>query len=313
MTTTAVYHWWDDSSLIDKVWRNHHSPLITSIATLRACNPDIEILVLYSGNRKLNEFEPYSSLLNFRVVPISFYMEKYREYVGWDYLSRLFDLRRNAHHINTDTLMYCDVDVFWFQDPLPHCANPKKFCFDGGNSGFFYYQPESEEYERFIEVFESYTLSALHSKDMYQLIQKCRPYESDHYLYDEMVLAYMRKYNPSLLQHIDLTEHCRPMHIHKYGQELKNIRMLHAHGMFMANPFTKIKYLQLNCRGLLCLLFSELYERICQVLDPKDIFSKEELAYVLPKQYSLLENPQKLLATRKADGFYYAHLCGRSR
>ena len=67
--------------------------------------------------------------------------------------------------------------------------------------------------------------------------------------------------------------------------------MIHTNGLKVQNKFHKINAEQYDSRGLVCLVFKELYDSLKSVLSQEEIemiFTKEELNYYLPLQFEIL-------------------------
>lgn len=298
----VYYHWWDVSNGVEP-YRNLQSPILPSIASLRANNPDIPITVLMGKNRSdRNDWLDFPEKLNFTVKPIEFRLEKdYRQHRGWRHLSRIFDLEIHAQE---DIVIYCDADVFWFKDPLPLLTDTDKFGFNGNNTGFLCYNRHSHTVQRFFEIFKAFTLSAMNDDDIRKLMKTHVGYDPWYFVFDEMICTYMfHGGHRDLFSQIPLEEHCCPRDFGKI--DIHDMKMLHCNGLMVNNRTTEAEH----ARGLVPLIFSELCEKIASVLDPTEIYSEEELEYYLPRQFSLLERYQEVMATRASDGHYLLDRC----
>ena len=95
----VIYHWWNDEEL--NLNLNHYSnlshPILLSIATLRSVNPNIPIKVL-DYSKKFNDcWAHFKEKLNFSVVHKNeFYLNDFQNILGYQLLSRLFDVNRNC-------------------------------------------------------------------------------------------------------------------------------------------------------------------------------------------------------------------------
>ena len=306
--TIAVYHWWQEQEE-SPAYSNLAHPILLSIATLRAVNPTIPIKVVNCSKyfsdetKQSSDWIHFQEKLDFQTVGSDFALEQnYSHIVGYQLLSRIFDIRKQIHY----PTMYCDSDVFWFRDPLPLACDINKFCFDGFNSGLFYYNPESPIVKEMFEVFDSYVITALRDQSFYNTIKQVTNYNAWPYIWDETILTYM---NETGMDHMF---EIVPPREHAFIRTLKDtnldkIKMLHCNGLIIENPFAKRETEIRHCRGLACLLFKELYENICKVLDEKDlkmIFTEKELKNCLAHQFPLLEEYEKLEETRADDGHY---------
>ena len=71
-------------------YKNLRVPTLLSIATLRAVNPDVEIIVLEGSNNLVNyTWGEYPDKLGFKVWHINFHLEEnWSGIKGWQHLSR---------------------------------------------------------------------------------------------------------------------------------------------------------------------------------------------------------------------------------
>lgn len=297
MEPTIVYQWWGEATE-KPIYSNLAHPVILSIATLRAFDKTIPITIMDCSVYPEDESDwgHFKEKLNFNVIhPIAFLEKRYSSISGYKLLSRLFDIRRNFY----GPVIYCDTDVFWFRDPFPLIGDFDKFCFDGYNSGFFYYDSQSEIIQEFFEIFESYTITCLRDPDFCIKVKDKINFDmsSWSYIWDEKILHYIRWNFPELFSIIPQEEHG----LFRYLKDIKNPKMLHCNGLMIGNIIAKRKQEKVHCRGLACLLFAEFYNNICKVLDNADIemiFSEQELSHYLPQQFPILENIERIEATK---------------
>lgn len=303
----AVYHWWDHPGDA-KPYANLRTPIVLSIATLRAVS-DVPICVLDLSGRPKEDWGDFPRKLGFYVTEAEQSMRPYQNKVaGWRHLSRFFDLKHwgERHQWESDhyQIMYVDSDVFWLRDPFPLSGDPEKMCINRWNTGFFYFEPWSNK--EFWEIFESYTMAAIHSEDIRKVLKQYVGYDSWYGVWDEMTLTYMAKHHPELFHFLPVEEHATLGTIH--SADLGKVKMLHANGLMVANPLCKIPGEREHCRGLLCLLIKEFYENIRKVLTDADlevIFTPQELRHYTPQNMSLLRDLDRLLATRDPYGTQY--------
>jgi hypothetical protein len=278
----VVYHWWGNGCVTKT------TPAILSIATLRAVNPTIEIILIDISEKPDDGWLYFQKKLNFKVVKVDARFKNW-DHKHWQLFSRIPDVKA----VNEGPTIYCDSDIFWFRDPLPLNQDPNKFCFDIWNAGFYYYN-YTEDVSRTLQIFEGYSIAAMKDKRFCQLIKDsvnqivAGKIGSDVEIYDEIVLGYLYMTHRELFNVIDTEEHCTIRSIH----QPKNPKMFHCNGFSLGNDITGEKY----CRALCCLVFEEFHKNMCKTLDQKEIdmfFSKRELDYYLPKQVPLLKNIQK--------------------
>lgn len=297
MNDSAVYYHWFGSPNEPPPYSNMRVPIIVSIATLRAVS-DIPIIVMDVSEHK-TDWGNFPNKLNFHVIKTKCQLSHYKGIKGWQHLSRLFDLEKYAQH---ETVIYSDSDLFWLLDPKPLLCNPNRFCFDGYNTGFFYYK--SSENNNFFELFKSYTISAINCSDIRNTLMKHVGYQTWHYVWDEMILTYIAKEHPKLINIIPPEEHGSPRRLN--NTNLSNMKNLHLNGVYVRNSLPKVSGEKEHCRGLAGIIFSEFYEKIQKSLgkDIDVVFNKNELKIGLKQQFSLLKDTHHLLNTLRDDGHY---------
>lgn len=305
MSYRLVYHWWSHESDPFEHAKNLRSPLILSIATARAQNQDIPITVLDGSTDKNPErWEKYPTKLNFEVRPTNFLLsENYSSKPGYKHLSRLFDLKQ----FSDEVVIYSDADVFWFKNIIPLYSPTLKFAFDGWNSGFFYFAPSQKQVKKFFEIFKSYTLASLNSEDVRSIMKKYVGYDDWYYVFDEMILSYMFNTQRHIFTQISTREHCTARQLSKVSPE--DIKMFHANGSMFHNHLAKHVGESKHCRGLIPLIWKELWKSIQTVLDQEDIesiFTEQELKHYIPKQYDFLSKDgfDRLSRTRENNTFF---------
>ncbi len=273
MNCMVVYHWWAEPD-DPPVWANHRSPIILSIATLRACNPDIPIVVLdasASGKTPHNysDWGDWRQKLNFKVCRIQPSMMWAAERInGWKHLSRIDDVFQFADHYESDnTIIYCDSDVFWLKNPLPLNHDSANFCFDGWNTGFFYFNRHHAT--SFRHIFSAYTTAAIYSEELRFVIGKNINYDNWYGVWDEQIITYMKSLHPELFSIIAKEEHFAMRDMGK--ADLDKVKMFHCNGTMVANPVTEYPGLKQHSRGLTCLIFEEFYDKLLGVLSEEDL------------------------------------------
>lgn len=293
----CVYYHWFCSTADSAPYANLRAPIIVSIATLRAVS-DIPIIVMDISDCK-TDWSYFPDKLNFKVIRPKPELDRYRGIAGWQHLSRLFDLEK---HAESDTVIYSDADVFWLKDPRPLEANRNKFCFDGYNTGLFYYDPA--ENQKFFEIFKAYTIGALNSYDIRNIMKKHVGCEAWYFVFDEMITNYMNNKNSELFDKIKPEEHGSPRRFD--STNLNDMKNLHMNGIYVRNPLPKFSGEGDHCRGLAGIIFSEFYNLLQISLgdDINKVFTPNELQIGLKTQFSLLNESQKLLDTLRSDGHY---------
>lgn len=298
MKNIVVYHWFGEQTDNHDVAKNIRCPLIVSIATLRAVDQETRIVVLNTSDttsKSKQQWEPYSTILNFEMWEIEEYLKEFYSYkAGYRQLSRLFDISK-FNWGNNKTILYSDADVFWLKAPFPTHKNPNTFCFDGYNTGLFYFNNSSKMVAKFFEIFEAYTIGALNNEQIRQQMKKYVGYDAWYYIWDEMIMTYMFQEHPELFNQITKEEHC-------CARDLKTqyIKAFHCNGLMIKNTLTGEEH----ARGLAGILIKEWWDAINKVMDPTMIFSKEELDHHLPMQFSILNEPERVTSTLTNDGHY---------
>ena len=303
----AVYHWWDHPGDA-KPYSNLRTPIVLSIATLRAVS-DVPICVLDLSGRPKEDWGEFPQKLGFYVTEAEKSMQPYQSKVaGWQHLSRFFDLKhwgeRQQWEGDHYQIMYVDSDVFWLRNPFPLSGNPEKMCINRWNTGFFYFEPWNNK--EFWEIFESYTMAAVYSQDIRKVLKQYVGYDAWYEVWDEMTLTYMARHHPDVFNFIPVDEHATLGTIHEAN--LDNMKMLHANGLMVANPLCKVPGERDHSRGLVCLAIKEFYENIRKVLPDEDIaviFTPRELKHYVPQALSLFGDLDKLLATKDARSGQY--------
>ena len=301
--TTAVYHWWNYSNETP-AYANLSAPIVLAIACLRSVS-DVPIIVLDVSDKD-QEWGHFPDKLNFSIVKINPYLSKYKNNVaGWRYLSRFFDLNR---HVQTDTVMYVDSDVFWFKNPLPFLQTPNKMCINPWNSGFFYYQPTKVKH--FFHLFESYAMSAIFSGEIRNVMQTHIDWKGWYGVWDEMILKFMHDQNPELINRLSRNEHSITCEF--VEADIDNIKMWHLNGLNVSNYVAKNADEQKHSRGLVGLTIKEFHSKIIQVLSESDlrmIYSQNEIDYYLPMQVSIFQNLDNLHRNRMHEGHFILSKC----
>ena len=284
---TIVYHWWDDDGMLP-IHSNLCHPIFLSIATIRANNPDVPITILDFSSSPDEEWNYTKDKFNVKIKKSDFFLRKrFSHITGYELLSRLFDVKR----LIDGPIIYCDSDVFWIKNPLPLERDQNKFCFDGFNSGFYYYDPNSDIVEEMFETFESFTIAAMRDEKFCQQIKDLIKFDSWPYIWDETILTYMCAKNINWFNIVPPEEHCviRKMSTMNETQR-RNIKMFHCNGLTIQNPKAKREWKQKYSRGLACLVFEEIYKNLIKVLTEEDlakIFTKQEMSVCLKNQMSL--------------------------
>lgn len=306
--TAVIYHWW----ALDNDRRpgeNIRVPILGSIATLRAVDPNISIYVM-DGSDTIQDWGDYPSKLKFTIVQNKFQLSEYKHLNGWRNLSRLFDLALFDLAIPEENIIYCDADIFWLQSPLPFLENPDKFCFNGYNSGFFYYNKKSYLVAKFFDLFQSFAITALNDENFRIMTRKYTSYSTiPFFVIDEQIMTYIGIQKPELINQISVIEHFALSS--KGAADITDVpRNIHMHAIMVENPTEDAEWRRQWNRGITPIVIQELYERLYSVLsheDIKNMYGERLLSFVEPIRKSITDKAfqQKLLATKDEIGFYH--------
>lgn len=306
MNTAVVYHWWSlDCDALPH--QNIRVPVIGSIATLRAVNRTIPIYVLDCSEHHV-DWSDYEITLNFTVIRTKLFLSEYKHCYGWQNLSRLFDLRRLD--IKEDIILYSDADVFWLRDPLPLQQSPQKFCFNGTNSGLFYFDRRSPGVKTFFHLFEAFTLTALNDEN-FRIITRQYTGNVTFFVIDEQILSYMYIKLKSLFNTLNLLEHF-VLYKFKEGEvvDVSQVNNIHMHAVIVENPLEPIDWKRKWNRGAAVLYLKELFASVSSVCSPEQIkmmFDENLLKYSESVRASIADREfhKRLLKSKDADGFYH--------
>jgi len=285
--TTAIYHCWSLDHEPDP-YKNLRTSVVPSIATLRSVS-DVDIVVLDCSPNRPHRWGYLQEKLNFQVVKTNFFLEQYSSLVkGYKHLSRIFDIHNWCENQNyVGDVIYVDSDVFFFKNPLPLEKTRDRFCYDGWNTGYFYFDPNEKDYKNFFELFKKYTIEAIQSKDTRESMKKYIGYDDWYEVWDEMVLGYMKNKHPELFNLISPNEHSTSRTLGQCGTD--KVKVFHGNGSYVPSPTGE----ETHSRGLLCLMVQEFYENITKILSKQDlvaIFDEKNFDYFENKRFSLLDN-----------------------
>ena len=302
MNNIVVYHWFGEPTDNHDVAKNIRCPLIVSIATLRAVDPYVKIVVVNisdQGTKFKQQWEPYSTILDFQLWGVEEYLQRnYSDKAGHKHLSRLFDISR-INWGNNKTILYSDADVFWLKSPFPTYKNPNIFCFDGHNTGLFYFKNGSSFVKNFFELFESYAIGALNNEEIRTLMKKHVGYDAWYHVWDEMILTYMFQEHQELFIQMPKEEHCCARDLANI-EDIRSIKAFHCNGMMVKNLNTNDEH----ARGLCGILVKEWWDSINTVIEPTLIFKQEDIDRHMPMQFSILNEPERITSTLTDDGHY---------
>ncbi len=298
----ACYHWWSHPNE-PPPYANLRTPILPSIATLRGVS-DVDIIVLDLSERE-NDWAHFPDKLGFRVQRCGYALAKYKQIKNRQQLSRILDVHREVE----SAMLYVDSDVFFFRNPLPFACNPQRFCYNGCNTGVFYYNPSSEDNRLWYDIFECYIKTAIYSKGFRGLISDLE-YEAWYDGWDELVVNYMNGQHPELFERIPVEEHIAARDLP--NTVMDRAKMFHCNGTMVENPIAKYAGEMKHSRGVTCLAIKEFYDNARRALDQHDldmIFTPREQDHYVSRQFSLIAEPERLYNTKDASGHFHLQKC----
>lgn len=304
MNTAVAYHWWSLES-DSPPHQNIRVPIIGSIATLRAVDKTIPIYVLDCSDHDV-DWHGYDKFLNFKIIKTQFFLKDYRHRNGWQNLSRIFDLRRTE--IPEKILLYSDSDVFWIKSPLPLEKSPNKFCFNGTNSGLFYFDKTSPDVAQFFNLFEAFTITALNDES-FRIITRQYTGQIPFFVIDEQVLTYMHVKMRELFNTLDIPEHFTLYNVTQHT-DLSKLKNLHLHAVIVENPLEVIDWKKRWNRGATLIFIQELYDLMNSILSETQVQSMfdhqlMEFAKIHRTSFVDLEFQNRFLKSKDQDGHYH--------
>ncbi len=298
MKQVAVYHMWSNPGE-PKPYCNIRTPTVPSIALLRAVS-DIDIVVLDLSTAP-GDWGPFPEKLQFQVK--TWHPDLYDQsskIEGWRHLSRIFDIFEWAKTEDYDVVHYVDTDVFFFQSPDFLNGNPSKFCWDGWNTGYFYCSPKHNQ--EFLTRFKEHVFEAIESSEVRDEMKKDVGYDAWYGVWDEMILAHMKKEEPDLFDILPKHDHCTARTLAECPSS--KVRLFHGNGSIAQNPITGAKH----NRGLIPLMAKEFFLALKSKLsddDLKTIYGEPVIDYYEGKRFSLLARASRLEDCIGDDGLYH--------
>lgn len=279
MDNVVLYHWWGQGG---KVAHNMTFPVILSIATLRAHNPDVPIVVM-DLSQGLQDWEEYQLKLNFKVERISPFLpldldrygfrptfwhavgETNTKPIDLHMMSRPFDYWKCGQRQTQNKVLGCDSDIFWLRDPFPlvyedEMGKIPQFVVDG-NLGLFYYDKRSKEANKTGNIWMAFCLQAIYDPEFRREIIEVTPHYPN--IIDEMIM------NWAIIKNIANTQDT-----HRW--ENFHISGLRSY-VSREEILTKVKNVHLlfsicgNQRGRFCQCIKELYDALLSVLPQSDL------------------------------------------
>jgi hypothetical protein len=282
MDHVVLYHWWGQGG---KVAQNMAFPVILSIATLRAHNKDIPIVVMDLSD-SAQDWEDYPNKLNFKVEKLDPFLridvERYgfkstpwpgtgeteSKPINLHMMSRPFDYWKCGERQPQNKVLGCDSDIFWLKNPLPLIEEKNgfipKFVVDG-NLGLFYFDKRSDKAQATGKLWMALCLQALYDPSFRKELIEVTP----HYpiIIDEMAMNWAIEKKITLPTPTPRYENFHISGFRSYGSineietKVKNAHCLYS----ITGPH----------RGRFCQVVKEFYDALSSMLseeDLKDIF-----------------------------------------
>ena len=253
-----VYHWWNDRNM--HVWEDWQNPILVSIASLRAHDPDVPVYVLDVSDGERNWLD-YPHKLNFKYIRTGSKIPLLRshEIYGSSYkiCSRQFDIEWLAGRIPEDLIVSVESDFFW-QGKLEPPDDVDRFHFNFYNSGFYFYNKKAELAKQFLAVWKHYILLGMANPRVRADVMS--KYEWQHFQ-DEACMVYIVKSFGGIAAPIDDRHNVLYNPEKDYAENYKDALTLHLIQAFFPKN-----------RGLVPLMVKEFYEVIRSVLAPQELY-----------------------------------------
>jgi hypothetical protein len=257
----VVYHWWGDNPQV-KPYQNMASPIIPSIAVLRAHNRSIPITVL-DLSCDPQEWGCFPELLNFKLVRWTPRLDL-RLHKSSKLCSRVWDVWEYAKQIKQRNILFTDADIFWLRNPLPLVLQEpdgeiqKFYC--SSNTGVWYFDKTSEISDEVIRLWKFIISRVLiGDKDFFDELSVIVPTALERPFQDEVAFGYLLCQHPELYHPVPQEENYMIYRLMN-DEPLDNVRCLHGLGAVLGSG-----------RGLICLALKELRDAVERVLSAKQM------------------------------------------
>jgi hypothetical protein len=251
MDHVVLYHWWGRGG---KVAQNMTFPIILSIATLRAHNKDIPIVVMDLSEGP-QDWEDYPDKLDFTVDKVDTYLPIDLQRYGFEphphhgvglteskpidlrMMSRPFDYWKCGERQIQNKILGCDSDIFWLKNPLPLKAQ---------GTG---------------KLWMALCLQAIYDADFRREIVEVTPHYPN--IIDEMVMNWAIEKGVSdpkptpIYENFHISAFRSHISVEEVSIKVKNVHCLIA----IAGPE----------RGRFCQVVKELYASLASVLNEEDL------------------------------------------
>lgn len=170
------------------VARRLDQPILFSMATLRACHPECEIVVLEYDRGRL-DWQDFPNRLGFRVVRPAHFPAHHDGLLS-PHMARAADAWGHASGLTC----YSDSDVLWFDRIGP--VDPDYVHINRSNSGLFLFDPTAYRAAAFMGLWAHACAETVRDQALRDAIRAASP---EPYLHDESVYRHLWRSYPELL------------------------------------------------------------------------------------------------------------------
>lgn len=229
MSTALIYYYFDYSGR--KPWENLWLPIIQSIATFRYWEADCPVWVVDVSADEI-DWGDYPDLLNFKVHRRPHhlrYIEFDTERLPWTsphLLSKPGDIYNFSLTIPEETLLVCDLDMFFLQPPNPFslAATDKMIC--NGNAGYWMYNKQNNNTDILFHLWQSHCAQGM-LDDRFR-DRACKE-SNKHFMQEETVLCYLLRYFPDFFTSTDPQNNVSIRDVAEGRVDPSTVRTLHVH------------------------------------------------------------------------------------
>lgn len=271
----VIYYWWNDNPNI-KPYQDLKSPVVLSIATLRAFHKKVPITILDVSEfeRPSEDWTEFQQVLNFSVVKTKTDMDTTSNRY-WKMCSRITDIYNYSKNLIQKNIVFCDADIFFIKKIFPLLNEDylkDKFCCHPKNTGFFYFNKNLISNQETFDIWIDCIFLALSDDVFFKKLIDEFPYYPNPGVHDEICFRYLLKHkklkNIKLLDFKENFIFCKD-NICKFSQKIQEIRCLHALSCYNGEK-----------KAVVCLFVKELREIIKETLGDhliKKIFKNESI------------------------------------
>ena len=275
----AIYHWWREKE-DPPVQHNLRTPILLSIACLRAADPEIQIYVIDISDEPDKTLEKFSDPLGFIIFSVRATFET-TPFLGNRHLSRIHDIHRLLPHIREKNITYVDSDVFYQLKPKEHSEDDHGLVFNGNNSGFFRFQ-KNQKFNNFFEQYDAVVRTSILDSTYRTITRQSLPPDSAYLIKDEAILRYMMlRLEKPQIGFCDSSEYTSVVSWKQKSDD--NIRMIHLNSLQIGDIFATCETQKTHARGLFPLLVNNLRLAIRQQLGNLEVaYSTHHIQSIKP-------------------------------